>query len=177
MSAGPYSREAVARTIARLPETGSGEIRILRERAVARNLPDLVTACDAELARRPIDVDGPQAARHAEWARAAAGLDLRRTTAMAFRACKPSPAESLILPFIAANPDATFQALGKVYGKGDLGLAIGHLVYDRYGFFQHLFEKGKDQSSVLIQKRPSPEGIRYTLRPEAEAALRELGVV
>lgn len=99
-------------------------------RAVAKNLPDLVAACDAELARRPIDVDGPQAARHAEWARAAAGLHLRRTTEMAFRACKPSPQESIILPFIAANPDATFQALGKVYGKGDLGLAIGHLVYE-----------------------------------------------
>lgn len=177
MSGGPFSTDKIAATIADLTGKGSAEIRTLRERAAAKGIASLVAACEAELATRPIEVDGSQAVRHAQWARDAAGLDLYRTTLMAFKAIPASSEEATILPWIAANPEATFKELGKYYGKGDLGLVIGHLVYDRYGFFQHLFADGKDQSSVLILKRSSPEGIRYSLRSQAEAALRELEIL
>jgi hypothetical protein len=90
---------------------------------------------------------------------------------------RAGPDEIRCLRWMAANPGASFQAALAAYGKGDLGLLIGHLVYDRYGCFKRFLQTGEDQSSVLIEKDRSSGSVRYTLRPEALEVFRELGLV
>jgi hypothetical protein len=105
-------------------------------------------------------------------------LDLYRAIGHAFTAARPpSREEEFILRWVAANPGRTYDEARKAYGKGDLGLVIGHLVYDRYGCFRKFMMPGEDQSSVLILKDRTGDSVRYTLKPEALAVFREIGVV
>ena len=78
---------------------------------------------------------------------------------------------------IAEHPGISYQDLLDSYGKGDLSLVIGHLVYNRYGCFRQFMKDGEDQSSVLILKDRTGNSVRYRLRAEAESVLRDIGII
>ena len=78
---------------------------------------------------------------------------------------------------IAEHPGISYQDLLDSYGKGDLSLVIGHLVYNRYGCFRKFMKDGEDQSSVLILKDRTGNSVRYRLRAEAESVLRDIGII
>jgi hypothetical protein len=89
----------------------------------------------------------------------------------------PSDYEIKFLHWVIAHPGGSYQDALKAYGKGDLSLTIGHLVYDRYGCFRKFMQDGEDQSSVLLHKDRTGESVRYTLRHEAEQVFKELQIV
>lgn len=173
-----YSQKNIDAAIARLPRMATRDVKALLERAEKSELAQITEACDAELARRPIDFSEADALRFEEMAVEVADLDLYHAICFAFaKARPPSREEDFILRWLAANPGGSYQELLKAYGNRDLGLAIGHLVYDRYGCFKKFFEPGQDQSSVLMTKERSGSSVRYTLKPEAVAALRDSGLL
>ena len=175
--AGPFSPESIVRAIERLPLQSTKDVREMRRRGVGRNLPALIEACDVELAKRPIEFDGDMAARVEETAAITAGMDLAQATRFAFSDRPASDYEIRILRWMAAHPGGTYEEALQAYGKGDLALCIGHLVYDRYGCFRCFVEDHEDQSSVLIAKERGHGSVRYTLRPEILGVFEELGIV
>lgn len=175
----PFSLSFVQKAIDRLPTQSSDEIRRIRRTADEKTLTVLVAACDAELDRRPFDqVDADMAASIRRGERETEGMSLEEAVRHAFsRFRPPSDYEIRILRWMAANPGGSYAEAEKAYGKGDLGLCIGHLVYDRYGCFRRFIDDRKDQSSVLIEKDRGQGSVRYTLRPEVLAGLRGAGVI
>ena len=173
-----YSQKNIDAAVARLPRMATRDVKALRERAEIACLAQMIEACDAELAQRPFDFSEVDAHSFEEMANKVADLDLYNTVCFAFtKARPPSREEEFILRWLAANPGGSYQELLKSYGNRDLGLAIGHLVYDRYGCFKKFFEPGQDQSSVLMTKERSGSSVRYTLKPETVAALRDSGLL
>lgn len=170
----------IAAAIERLPKQATKDVKVLRERAerMGQTALKLVAACDAELKSRPIEFSQEQAISFEAMAEQVKDLDLYAAIGHAFtKARLPSPEEEQIIRWMAANPGGSYDEARKAYGKGDLSLVIGHLVYDRYGCFKKFMKAGEDQSSVLISKDRSGESVRYTLKPEALAVFREIGVI
>lgn len=164
--------------IARLPVQASAAIATVRASALSHRLAALVAACDAELARRPFAFSAVQATTFAAQQAAVAGMSLAEAIAHAFTvARKPSAEETRFLGWLAANPNGSFAEAKAAYGKGDLNLLIGHLVYHRLGCFRPFLPDGATQSSVLLDVDRSGKSVRYRLRPEAEAVLRGLAII
>lgn len=181
MSANPNKHATdkhVAAAIARLPKQATKDVRAMRERGAQMGRTDLVEACDAELKSRPIEFSQEQAISFEAMAEQVKDLDLYAAIGHAFtKARLPSPEEEIVIRWMAANPGGSYDEARTAYGKGDLSLVIGHLVYDRYGCFKKFMKPGEDQSSVLIFKDYSGESVRYTLKPEALAVFKEIGVI
>lgn len=174
---GPFSPARIAAKIEEMPHLSSKDIRVLRQRGEERGLAELIAACDQELARRPMEYDGKTALKMMEAEEHVAGFDLPTATRYAFTAFPASKPESRILAWLAANPGTSHADLIPIYGKGDLSLAVGHLVYDRMGCFaKFVTDATDDKSSVLIEKDRSGPSVRYTLRPEVIPVFRELGL-
>ena len=172
-----FDDDKVRAAIDRLPKMASKAVKDMKATAERAGLPTLIEACDRELARRPIEYSGDMALAFETMAAQVEDMDLTSAIRHAFTiARRPSPDEIRFLRWIAANPDATYQAAEKAYGKGDLGLTIGHLVYDRYGCFRKFRVAGEDQSSVLLHKDRTGGSVRYRLKAEAEAVFKELGI-
>ncbi|MEX6506053.1 hypothetical protein [Jiella sp. M17.18] len=173
-----FSPDAVRKAIERLPVQSTKDVKEMRRRGEANRLPDLIDACDAELAKRPIEYDGDTAARMLVAEGVVENFDLASATRYAFsQVLQASEEERRILAWIAANPGGSYADALKAYGKGDLSLAIGHLVYDRFGCFRRFVKDHEDQSSVLIQKERGQGSVRYTLRPEVLPVLSDLGLI
>lgn len=150
----------------------------MRERAIVLRIPDLVEACDAELLARPFDFSQDKAAAFDQMATQVQDLDLAAAIRVAFTKVQPPSQEEIrVLRWMAANPGSTYQEAERAHGKGDLGLVIGHLVYERYGCFRRFMVPTEDQSSVLIQKDRAGGRVKYTLRPEARAVFSEIGII
>lgn len=174
----PFSPALVQKAIERLAIQASSEIKLVRKAATAKGLSDLVAACDEELGRRPYDVDADTAVSIQRSEEETEGMTLAEAVRHAFTKVRPpSDDEVRYLRWQAVNPGGSYAEAVKVYGKGDLGLCIGHLVYDRYGCFRRFIDDKEDQSSVLIEKVRGQGSVRYTLRPEVQQALQAIGVV
>lgn len=175
----PLSPSFVQKAIDRLPTQSSDEIKRIRRTADEKSLTALVAACDAELDRRPFDqIDADMAASIQRAERETDGMSREEAVRHALsRFRPPSEYEIRILRWMAANPGGSYAEAERAYGKGDLGLCIGHLGYDRYGCFRRFIDDRKDQSSVLIEKDHGKGSVRYTLKPEVLACLREAGVL
>jgi len=173
------SDENIAKAVARLPSQGNNEIRTVLNNAEARGAHELVEACRQELtARGSLNLSGSDAQRHVEWGAAVKDMKLQEAIEFAFsKAQPPTDYEVVIVRAIASHPGISFQELSEIYGKGDLSLCIGHLVYDRFGCFRKWIEGEKDQSSVLMSKDRSGDSVRYRLKPEASEAFRNIGLV
>lgn len=172
-----FDAKNVAAAIARITSTGTKDLRALRERAVGHGLDDLVAACDSELSHRPLELTGDQAADHERMAREVDGLGLQQTVVHAFtKGRPPSDDERSVIRWLAANPGGSHEQLTAHHGKRDVGLLIGHLVYDRYGCFRQFMTPGEAQSEVLLRRDKSQKSVRYWLKPEAEAAFAQLGL-
>ena len=78
---------------------------------------------------------------------------------------------------LAAHPGGTYQEAVAAYGKGDVSLLVGHLVYDRYGCFKKFLDGQLRQSDVLVQRDHAGNSVRYTLKSEANQAFSELGLI
>ena len=175
---GAFDEKHIARAIERLPTMASREIRDLSDRAERQDLARLRDACERELALRPIDLSAVDAEAHARMATEVADLDLVATIGVAFSKVRPPSDEELqFLQWIAGNPGGTYQEALAVRGKGDVGLLIGHLVYDRFGCFRRFVETGEDLSSLLLIKDRSGPSVRYTLKADALEGLRLAGVL
>ena len=132
----PFSAERVQQAIGRLSSQSTKEIKETRRRGEQRGIAELIAACDEELSKRPIEYDGETAARMMKAEAAVEQFDLASATRYAFGEFGPaSDPERRILRWMAAHPGGSHAELAKAYGKGDLSLTIGHLVYDRYGCF------------------------------------------
>ena len=174
----PFSAERVQQAIGRLPSLSTKAIKETRRRGDEKRIPDLVAACDEELSRRPIEYDGDTAARMIGAEASVVDFDLASATRYAFGEFWPaSDPERRILKWMAAHPGGSHAELAKAYGKGDLSLTIGHLVYDRYGCFRRFVAGHKEQSSVLIERDSKQGSVRYTIRPEVLSVFRELKIV
>jgi hypothetical protein len=170
----PSSKQIQA-AIGRLPQQASAAIKQVLANARVQNLPLLIEACDAELKLRgTLVLTADTAAQAAEIAARVAGKPLREVIALAFTEVPPRAEEQVILRWLADHPGTSFEELKKVYGKGDLSLVIGHLVYYRFGYFRPLLV-GRTQSDLLLERDTAGKSVRYTLRPEAAAALAEIG--
>lgn len=175
---GAFDEKHITRAIERLPTMATREIRDLRDRAQRQDLESLRDACERELALRPIELSAVDAEAHARMASEVQNLDLVDTIAVAFGKIRPPNEEELqFLQWIAANPGGTFQQALKVRGKGDVGLLIGHLVYDRFGCFRRFVIDGQDLSSILLIKERSGPSVSYSLKPEAREGLRRAAVI
>jgi hypothetical protein len=64
MNSGPFSQTNISKRIAELPRLSTDDIRSLLDRAKVRNITELVEACSAELAARPISYDSSRAERN-----------------------------------------------------------------------------------------------------------------
>ena len=173
-----FSEKQVAAAISRLPSMGSKLVRELRVRAEANGLSDLLAACDETLASRPIEFDGALAESFVAMEQAVVDLDLVEAIRYAFSKARLANSEEIrFLRWVAANPGGTYQEAVEAYGKGDVGLLVGHLVYDRYGCFKKFLDPKEDQSSVLLHKDRSGNSVRYRLKAEAEQVFRELRLI
>ncbi|ALN75827.1 hypothetical protein [Aureimonas sp. AU20] len=175
--ADPFSPQLVAKTISELRGYPTKRIKETLKRIEGMGLSDLSAACDAELARRPMEYDKDTATRMLEAEKAVESFDLPQATRYAFKALPASPAEEIIIPWLVANPGGAASDLKAIYGKGDLGLAIGFLVYDRMGCFsKFVTDESDDKSAVLIERDRSGPSVRYTLKPEVIPVFQELGL-
>jgi hypothetical protein len=172
-----FSEKNVDAAIVRLTAMASRDIEMLRERARSRGLTRLIEACGAELAKRPFAFSTEIATSFERMAAEVRDMELVDAIRYAFsQVLPPSDYEIRFLRWIAAHPGGSYQEALEAYGKGDLGLVIGHLVYDRFGCFRKFMRDGEDQSSILLHKDRTGESVRYMLRPEAGQVLRELGI-
>jgi hypothetical protein len=104
-----------------------------------------------------------------------ADMALRDVIEIAFREVQANDEEILILRQIASHAGISHAELTKAYGRNDLSLVIGHLAYNRLGYFRP-FLKSATQSDVLLERQSGPGGVRYWLRTEALEAFRALGI-
>lgn len=175
---GAFDEKHITRAIERLPTMATREIRDLQGRAEQRGLAGLRDACEQELTLRPVELSAVDAEAHVRMASEVRDLDLVDTIAVAFGRIKPPNEEELqFFQWIAAHPGGTFQEALKVRGKGDVGLLIGHLVYDRFGCFRKFVVEGQDLSSILLVKERSGPSVSYWLKPEALEGVRRAAVI
>lgn len=173
-----FDDKHVKAAIARLPAMATNGIRELRSRAKAQGLAALVVACDAELEARPVDFSADEAVDHLVMAEATEGLALADAVAVAFSKIRPpSEVEHAFLTWIAEHPGASYEEAVAQRGKGDVGLLIDHLIYDRFGCFRRFVAKGNDLSSLMLVKDRSGRSVTYTLRDEAREGLKRAGVL
>lgn len=173
-----FDDKHVQSAIARLPAMATKGIRELRGRAEAQGLAALVAACDAELEARPVDFNADEAVGHLAMAKATDGMDFIDAVAVAFSKVRPpSEVEHAFLTWIADHPGASYEDAVAQRGKGDVGLLIGHLIYDRFGCFRRFVTDGADLSSLMLVKDRTGRSVRYTLRDEAREGLKRAGVL
>lgn len=173
-----FSAEHISKAIDRVPATGSNELKVLLERARTKSIAALVAAIEAELALRgAADLDGSAAARHAEWSKLAAGLDLTGAIRMAFSEAPINQDERSLTLHIAGHPGIGYQSLVTFRKKGDVGLILGHMVYERLGFFRSFLDGSGRMSDLLFNRSEENGKITYRLTPEAKAAFQELGLL
>ena len=169
--------EQTQQAIARLKAQSTASIRQVLENARRAANDGLAEACEGELRiRGSLQMSGADAKQAILAEERTAGKSLAEVIEIAFEDIPGNPEEVVILRWIAANPGTTFNETAKAYGRNDLALVIGHLVYNRFGYFRR-FLAGQIQSDVLLARLTSPEGVRYTLRAETAAALAGLGTI
>ncbi|ORE97749.1 hypothetical protein [Aurantimonas sp. 22II-16-19i] len=84
MPTAAFLPDAVRKVIERLPVQSTKDVKEMRRRGEANRLLDLIEACDAELAKRPIEYDGDTAAKMIEAEGVVENYDLASATRYAF---------------------------------------------------------------------------------------------
>jgi hypothetical protein len=175
------SSEQVSAAIERLPSQSNAAIARVLENARARLAHELVRACETELAARGALQLSEEQARQAVAAQVKVkDKGLREVIEIAFQDVPLSyPEEAWVIRELTANPGIRYANLELSYvarfSKNDLSLVVGHLVYNRFGYFRHLIQS-KTQSDLLIE-RGNDGGVTYCLRAETLDAFRGLNLV
>jgi hypothetical protein len=173
-----FDPKQIAKAIGRLPSQSNAEIRIVRTNAVGADIHDLVNACDRELKLRGGLELSPQQAREAvEASKRVHGRPLPDVVRAAFLAIPAKDYEIALIRTIHANADAPFPEIEKAYGRKDTALVVGHLVYDRFGFFRQFLDLEKDQSSILVMKGRSGSHVTWRLKDETVAVFEDLRIL
>ena len=173
----PTGPKHVADALARLPNQSSESVKATLENARRAKLDELVAACEQELrVRGSLNLSANDAAHAATVSAGVAGKSLQEVTEIAFRDVPAKPEEVQIIRWIAQHPGTSFREVRAVYGKADLALVIGHLIYHRFGHFRHMLGDGA-QSDLLLHRDSTAGSVRYTLRPEAIAAFGAIGLL
>ena len=94
---------------------------------------------------------------------------------LAFAQVPPDDKERRLLVWLAGHPGATYQEAAKAYGKGDLSLVIGNLMFKRFGYFKLLIAGATGTSPVATKWVPGC--LRHHLHSSpVTAALQALGI-
>jgi hypothetical protein len=173
----PFDTKHVQDAIGRVPRQSNQQIETVLAQARGKHIAALTDACEQELrARGSWKLSAEDAVRAAAASQTVQGKTVTEAAEIAFSQVPPDATERRVLSWLAGHPGATYQEASAAYGKGDLSLVIGHLVFNRFGYFKHLLA-GAAQSDVLIRRDKTGTSVRYTLLPEFEAAVRSLGIV
>lgn len=173
-----YSKENVAKALKRIPATDSKGLRAMLERASAKDIDQIVGACENELALRgPVELDLPTAQRNAEWCSKTVGLALTDTICVAFSEHPANRDEIDLLILIANAEEISHRQLVAKRGKGDIALIIGHLIYERFGFFRRFIEPESTMSDLLFIRGKGDGSVTYRLTPEAREAFTSLELI
>jgi uncharacterized protein (DUF4415 family) len=171
------SAMGIANAIARLPQQSNASVSQVLVNARRLNSDSLVQACQDELqVRGSLNLNEADAKRAAGISAKTAGRTLSEIIEIAFKEVPAKPEELLILRWIAQHPGTSYATILNAYGKNDLSLVIGHLIYYRFGYFRPLLN-GPIQSDLLLDRDNSSGKVCYTLRPEALEALSTVGIL
>ncbi len=163
--------------IARVPGQSNEALKAVLANARRMDAAELIAACELELGLRgSLNLTSEQALKSEEIRARVEGKSLAESIEIGFRESPPDEDEAAIITWLHENPAGLFQDALKQIGRKDLSLVIGHLIYNRFGFFRAHIES-KTQSDLLITRQGSDKGVRYTLRDEASAAFRTLGLI
>lgn len=173
-----FGSEQTRAAIARLAQQSDDAIHRVLANARRLNNEELVQAClEEQRVRGSIKMSAMDAKQALKASMMVAGKPLREVIEIAFREVKAKPEELLVLRWIAHHPGTSYSQASAAYGKGDLGLLLGHLVYHRFGFFRPLLASATYSDVLLERESNSPAGVCYRLRPETLAALETLGIL
>ena len=171
-----YSDANIAQAIKRVPSNSSDELKRLLETAKARDISSLQEAIENELELRgPASFDKASAAQHAKWADQVADANLEQAIIVAFEQVPINEHERPILRLIAENPGIGHDELTRHRGKRDVSLLLGHIVYDRLGFFRKFWDGTEPMSNLLLDRDRSSGAVAYQLTATARSALEALG--
>jgi hypothetical protein len=137
----------------------------------------LISACERELALRPLDMTMQQAKAHAAWSKDVRAMSLQAAIEYAFKVLRARDYEHALIREIAENPGIAYPELVVSYGNRDAALVMGHCVYERFGCFRQWVEPGKRMSDILFQRDESGPHVRYRLTKDAQAAYSKLGLI
>jgi hypothetical protein len=171
----PPNRTQVA--IDRLPRQATRSVEQVLVNARRLGLEPLIQACQEELrARGSLVLSEDDAKLAATVSARVAGKAVGEVIRIAFTEVPAKPEEILILRGISRHPGISHAELLKVYGRGDLSLVIGHMVYYRFGYFRPMLATSV-QSDILLERDSTSGKVCYTLRPDAVEAFAALGVL
>jgi hypothetical protein len=163
--------------IDRLPRQATRSVEQVLVNARRLGLEPLVQACQEELrARGSLILTAAEAELSATVSARVAGKGLAEVIKIAFTEVPAKPEEILILRRISQHPGISHSELLKVYGRGDLSLVIGHMVYYRFGYFRPTLTSSV-QSDILLERDSTSGKVCYTLRPDAAEAFAALGIL
>jgi hypothetical protein len=161
--------------IGRVKSQSTADIRKVLENAKRKGIADLIAACEQELQLRGslklTEVEAKDAVRIEE------EMERKTLTEVIADAFNWRPVDELevrLLHVISKMPGASFREIEKAFGRRDTALVAGHWFITGSAFSDGLF-RWHDQSSLLIDKTESNEGIRWQLRSEAHAIFSGLG--
>jgi hypothetical protein len=173
-----FSDENVARAILRVPATSTSDLARLLEVATTQEIPNLVSAIEDELAiRGPVKFDKDSAEQHAAWADQIGEANVEEAILMAFRELPINESEKLLALSIAQKPGIAYVDLVDIRGKGDVGLVLGHMIYERLGFFRKFVASSNRMSDILFERESTDGTTRYRLTPAAQKAFATLQII
>jgi hypothetical protein len=156
----------------------TSEIKQLRDRARQHGIEELVRACEVELdVRGTIEFDSSRAQKHADWALLTESFDLPAAVFAAFSQLPMNDEESLLTVAIASKPGISFQELQRLRGKGDVGLIMGHIVYERYGFFRKFINPKIKMSDLLFERQLTEAGTTYKIQDNILEIFKKLNII
>lgn len=173
-----FSPANVARALERIPRTDSKTLGTWTERGRQEKLIEFVVACEHELALRgPLNLDATEAERHAVWAEQVDDKSLQAAIKFAFEQVRANEDEKRLTRLIAGTPGISYAELVKSHGKRDVSLILGHLIYDRYGFFKPWIAGMTRMSDLLFARDEAGPSVCYRLTSDAEVAFGQIGLL
>ena len=169
-----YSDDKIARAVEEVPGKSTKKLKVLLERARKQGLSTLEAAIEAEIALRgSFIMDDDIAALNHKWTQDTQDLDLQAAMITAFKTVKLNKDERYLVMLIAQHPGITHDELRKSRGKGDVGLILGHIIYERLGFFRRFLGNTKNDSDLIFERTYIDGRVTYKLKKDAEEALKD----
>ena len=173
-----FSDENIAKAIQRVPATSTNDLSLLMERAKTQEIASLLVAIEAELKiRGSMKLDKASAEQHAAWADQIGEANVEEAILIAFRQLPMGEEECALTVKVAQNPGISYSDLVSFRGKGDVGLILGHMIYERLGFFRKFLDGTERMSDILFERDGAGGKTHYRLTPAAQQAFAELEVI